>query len=227
VGVLVQDPPIGSHTRRPPEGTAVEKDDAAAIRQTFATCIYKQRQAAVERLLATSDTLNVDFNAAGIRPRQLSSALDMDKCLGRAESETGDDLTMTVKFASLRAMLIEQSYRNHNPAGANWVRNPAVVPARRFVSEGDDLVNAQGIASFADCVVVRAPREADALIRTPAGTPAETAAVTPLVPHLGPCIPQGVQIVMNAGQLRAVLADGLWAAWRAATSAPTTSASAR
>lgn len=221
-----QDPPIWHEGQQSVEGKDVEQAAAAEVRQRFAACVYDRRRKVVDRILATSDTLNVDYEAAGIRRERLSASLGLDKCLDQATSVTDTDLRMSVHFPFLRAMLLEQSYRAHNPAGPAWIRSPAVAPVRRFVSSGDELAKAQAVATFVDCVVGRAPREADALLRTPGSSAAERAAIGRLVPHLGPCIIEGQEVQLNPAQLRAMIADGLWAAWRASASQPASAAGA-
>jgi hypothetical protein len=215
-------PSTGTRVPQPevPITEPLQQDAASQVRERFATCVYQRRPAQVDALLAASDTNNVDYEAAGIGRRRLNWALAMDYCLGRATSVTDSDLKMILSFPSLRAMMLEHSYRAHNPSGPAWVRSPTVQPVRRFVSTGDDLLRAQASGSFADCVVASVPREADALIRTPVNSKAEQAALRPLIPHLAPCIGNGVQVSLQAAQLRALLADGLWTAWRASTTGP-------
>jgi hypothetical protein len=132
-----------------------------------------------------------------------------------------------MNFPALRAMMLERSYLAHNPTVPAWLGKAASPPIRRFVSSGPDLPRAQVAAAFADCVVTAAPREADALIRTLPDSEAEKAAIRPLVPHLAPCITEGMQVSLQPAQLRSLVADGLWAAWRASTGQPPSALGAR
>lgn len=206
--------PLGSRIVRPIETTPLEKDDSIRVRDRFAACVYKNRPERVDALLASSDILNVDYEAVGLSVRRIGSALSMESCLSKATSVTNTDLVLKTNFPSLREMLLEQSYRAHNPTGPDWLGRGASPPERRFVSKDDALVRAQAVAVFADCVVAAAPREADALIRTPVDSPAEKAALSPLVSHLAPCIPEGMEVKLDPARLRALVADGLWASWR-------------
>jgi hypothetical protein len=219
--------PPGSRVPRPVETRPIEKDTAEIIRQRFLACVYAQKPKQVDTLLAASDMLQANWKAAGIESRRLSTALAMDRCLGRASSVTDSDLVLKMDFPSMRAMLAEQSYRARHPSGPNWIRKPMPVPVRQFMSEGEALSRARSASQFADCVVAAAPREADALVRTLAGTAAERAAVLPLVPYLGPCVLQGMEVSFSPGQLRALLADGLWVASRPTTGEPRSTAEAR
>lgn len=56
------------------------------------------------------------------------------------------------------------------------------------------------------CVVRAAPNEVAALLRTVPETPAETAALRAIAPHLAPCLREGVSLNQNRMMLRASLA---------------------
>jgi hypothetical protein len=168
----------------------------------------------VDALLDSSDMLAVDYKSAGIDPRRVREALSLSECLGRATWVTDTDLRMTLQFPALRTMLLEESYRAHNPAGPAWVPAAPSPVRRRFVSTDAALDRAQAIATLSDCIVEAAPREADALVRTQIGSAAQTAGMKPLIPHLSSCVPAGLEVTLDPVQLRAIVADGLWTAWR-------------
>lgn len=208
--------PTGSRIPETIVTEELDRSEARRVQEIFAACVYERRPERVEALLAASDMYAVDYKAAGIAPTRISAALAMEPCLSRATEVTDSELLLKLNFPSLRAMLLEQSYRARNKAGPAWLSGTIAAPARRFVAVGEKLGQAQAIAAFADCLVAAAQREADALLRTSVGSAAEKAALKPLLPHLGPCVTAGAEVKLDLTRIRALVADGLWTASRSA-----------
>lgn len=69
---------------------------------------------------------------------------------------------------------------------------------------------------LASCAVTRDPVAADALVRSVEGSAEERAAFGPVVEAVGRCTPTGAKIGFSKVQLRAGVAEGLWAYRKAA-----------
>jgi hypothetical protein len=209
--------PTGSNISRPVDTTPAEKGRALQIRQKFVRCIYQRRRKEVDALLAASDTLAVDLKGAGLS--SLISGLRLETCLSSATNITDTSLILKAKFSGLRSMLLEESYRTHNPTPPAWLAAMPARPLRTFVSKDEALPVAIGSAAFADCLVAAAPVQSDTFIRTASGSAAEKDALKPLIPFLGPCVPQGQTIKFDIPAVRAYVADGLWTAWHTVSKA--------
>ncbi|AXJ96720.1 MULTISPECIES: hypothetical protein [unclassified Sphingomonas] len=193
----------------PVQPRAVEADQAGRIRKGFAQCVYRMgAKGAVVRLLTHSDPGTVDLKAAGVS--DLSRSLSMETCLGRELQ--ADQSTLGYKFTPkvLRGMMMEEAYLS---TFAVLPPRPATMTQavdRTFVSTGDALSVARGLAEFADCVVFKDPEHADALLRTVPNSVAEKTAARALAPALGSCLTAGQTVALNAASIRVFMADGLW-----------------
>jgi hypothetical protein len=60
------------------------------------------------------------------------------------------------------------------------------------------------------CVVRRNPVAVRALIETQPASPTESEAVSKMVPDIGPCVPQGMEIALSKRRMRALFAASLY-----------------
>ena len=207
--------PLGSRLARSGDWETIEQQKAARVRSSFMECAYKKSPARVDALLAASDSMAWDEKKLGISPRRFNRAFGLEACLGRAgdEVETAPAIMLKMQFESFRSMMAEASYLAHNSLTAAWLDKMPSPVTRPAVAQGEDARLAIGKAMFADCLVAAVPRAADALLRTPAHSTSEKAAVKALVPFLGNCVPVGQTLSFSAENIRGFVADGLWAGW--------------
>lgn len=197
----------------------LQQDDMGKVRTYFTNCLYQRSPERIDRILTQSDVRSFDYPAIGIKPQHFSSALGMNTCLELATERVDADLVMQTAPAALRAMMAEASYLAHNPNPPGWLDS---IPAlnRTYVSKDRDLAVAMALADFSDCVMMAAPRQADALLRTPSGSAAEKTAIRTLVPFVGPCVAAGQKVELNANTIRGYLADSLVTASQQARKTP-------
>lgn len=97
---------------------------------------------------------------------------------------------------------------------------------RSLAAITDKQLNASPIAprnlteDFAMCFAREAPRELRAVIDTQPGTPEEAALIKPLVPLVGPCVSQGLNVKFTYRAMRALGAFGLYRLLQAGAPVP-------
>lgn len=204
------DPAAPTGTRIKQKAEAVDSDLARKIQRKFAQCVYRSRTENAERLLRSSDYLNIDADAFDQSWDELQRSLRMESCLEKASGRFRG-LGMTYSLAGLRAMLTEAAYLdNYDRPLVITEGDEEILTTRSFV-EAEDINSTKILAGFADCVVYSAPVEADALVRAEPGSEEENAAIQAIIPHLGPCMPNGNEISLSVASVRSIVADGLWA----------------
>jgi hypothetical protein len=158
-------------------------------------------------LLAHSDILTVDLPAAGIR--NVVKELDMERCLGEQTLIDERALGLTFGRDVLRDLMAEEAYLANNPVTP---RPPADANSLRLnlLSTGSYRMTAQGLATFADCSVLRDLSGADALLRTIPGSDQERDAAAALAPVLGACLVAGQTIALKPANIRALIAYAMW-----------------
>ena len=219
--------PVAAQTVRSMEGTSEtgtalnrepeEVEDTAKVNRyskAVANCIHNRAAGQVDRMLENSDPLAIDMDAADVRWGRFRTLIE--ECMGQRMHEFDNDpllarIGMSFSESRLRALLLEEAYLSANTVAPVIAEGASEQANRSFVSGGDDLVSAQGLAGFADCVVYRDARQADALLRTEPGSDDELGAARRLAPTLGACLLEGQSIEFTPGSIRSLAADGLWA----------------
>lgn len=186
----------------------LDRRRAAEVQHGFAQCVYKSNPRAAAALLSHSDPLSSDLPGAGIK--SLNASFDMENCLSREASGSESALGLRMPVATVRAMLAEQAYFAAQRQVPKLPEGAVETLARQFVTTGDQLSLAKGMAALSDCVVFHDLGGADALLRTSPSSPSEHIAAIALAPAFGGCLLQGQRFTLNSKSMRAIVADGLW-----------------
>lgn len=199
----------GSHIVR--KSKPVDPSRAGEIRHGLGRCIVAQKAEAVERLLLNSDPVTVPLKEAGFRDADdLSEKLGMPICLSK-EANAGDSaLALGMNGVALRGLLAEHMYLRKQEGAPFLPTDATQTTDRTYASQGEALAQATTLATFADCVTFKDTPDADALLRTRAGTAEEIAAARVLAPALGSCLVEGSTMKLTPKFIRQIVADGMW-----------------
>ena len=193
---------------------AADPSLVARFSKRVARCTFSRiGSGSVDRFLRASDPMNTDFEGTDIDWNRFDQAAQY--CTeDRIEEYNADvrlaqlDLGLTPK--RMRSLLLEEAYLAVRDTPVSIAEGEGEITDRTFVSVGSELVSAQGLGNFADCIVHRDATGADGLLRTEPGTSEETAAAQALAPVLGSCLIDGQTIEFTAASIRSIAADGLW-----------------
>jgi len=203
-------------------GTAIKRgprevDDSAKINRyskAVASCVNNRSPDRVQAMLHHSDPITVDVEAADIPWKRFEQIIE--ECMGQRLHEFSNDpllarIGMSFSRNRLRALLLEEAYLDDNRSAPVIAEGDPELANRQFVSTGEDLDRARGLAGFADCLAYRNGTGADALLRTEPGSAEELELAKGLAPTLGACLIAGQNIEFTPSSIRALAADGLWA----------------
>jgi hypothetical protein len=189
---------------------AAAADDSGKLRETRATaeCVVEQQPAKVTALLRTLPGSEAESSVA--------------KDLGEIYTAcSGDKYALTISrwsqslYNGRPAMAAAAASAAADERGANvarlseatlWYTNAI---AGKRAGSGYDAVSL-GMQEFGTCVVKAAPGGALQLVRSRAGTTAETQALAAIRPVLAGCVVQGKPISMKRDQLRLMIAEPLY-----------------
>lgn len=202
--------PLGSNVPRPVRTRELDQEDIGLVRDEFARCVFAENRDKVANLLEASDPGGVDFEQFGVPERRMSAYFSMPGCLTEAQRIANAQILLSTNTISFRYMMLEADYLDRYPSAPAWLQGDLEVPEREYRASLADPSSAIAMASFADCIVAAAPAEADALLRTPSRSATETAAVQPLIPHLGSCLTEGQVLELRVENVRQFAAEGLW-----------------
>ena len=190
--------------------TKVNPIAASEMMKSVARCVLTNKPDKVAHFLENSDTMQVDFKALGISEAKLGNELGWDKCFNYEVNHA--QFLVQIKFQpnGFRTLLQEEAYLDAHRKPPVLADTAVETVSHRFVSEGDLLKQAQGLAAFADCITFKNSSGADALLRTRPRSPEERLSARALAPTLGACLVEGQTISLTAENIRAVVADGLW-----------------
>lgn len=183
---------------------------AARISKDVAKCVLMGRSMFVTKFLNNSDPVQVDFKMIGTTERKIAGDLGMPNCLEAQMNITQSAVQMSFPISTLRTLLAEESYLKVYENSPDLPENAVEAVARHFVSQGDDLSRARGLAAFADCITFNDTAGADKVLRTVPRSVDEKAAARALAPTLGKCLVAGQTVSLTSENIRAIVADGLW-----------------
>lgn len=212
---LKPEAPTGSLLKRPPE--KVPYREARFIIKGFAQCIFSRNRAVALKLLADSDPRAIDYGAVGVDSKKLGDELGMDDCLGTMMLGPDGEMGMKITVPALRNLLAEEAYLAANDKPLTIPEGGQEMVERSFVSAGDELVKAKGLAAFSDCITFNDVADSDGLLRTNPATKDEMSVIQKLVPALGGCLTAGQQLSLTPATIRSVIADGLWSRYHYGT----------
>lgn len=200
--------PIGSNIAKPiPPSTKREK---VAMFDGFGKCVLRSHPEFVAKFVRYSDFRSVDEDAMGMKIEDFLKLPSVENCLTNEMSDESSSIKMTIRRSLMRSKFAEALYLQSHE------QSPVLAPGsiepvqRKYISTGDELGKAQGMAQFADCIVFADTQGADALLRTDPGSPKELAAARALAPILGKCLVEGQSLALTPTNIRSLAADGLW-----------------
>lgn len=196
---------IGTRFLKKP--TEVNPREAGLQRKTFARCVYGRIPDRVDKLLENSDPEGIEYFAAGTSPERFWQQIGKNFC-DELNSAVTESRQMTMSNTAFRSMMLEEAYLARFKQVPALAADATEVADRRYITEG--ATSARSLGQFADCLAFRDTAGADALLRTMPGSDEEKAAARAMAPTLGACLMRGQTLSLNAANVRAFAADGLW-----------------
>lgn len=200
---------VGSHIPTPAE--TLEEKQVRQMQKRVGDCIFARDEDLAIAYLRASDFVQVDWTALGHDFQYVSDELDFGRCLGRAMRGGQFRVQMRYDTSVLRFMLSEEAYLDRHDAAPDHPGDRELVTDARYFTSLVGSGTARIVARFGDCVVARAPGEADRLLRTVPSTDREWDAILAMESALIDCQRIGQEIEMTPRTIRAVVSDALWA----------------
>ena len=213
-------PETQTGSRIPVKPKLLDPERTGQMVKPFAQCVYQRNMANASRLLENSDPVSVDFARLNSSESEITKLMKMDDCLGLQGNDMETQLGLRFGSQQLRSMMQEEAYlAQHRVAPALSADAVEILP-RHFISTGEALEQAKGIAVFADCLVFADTAGSDALLRTMPGSKNERATARELAPALEACLVQGQNLSLKTSNVRILAADGLWNRYVRSTGKP-------
>jgi hypothetical protein len=201
--------PLDLPVRWDVERSKVNRERSKAMLGQFTRCLYRRSNEKSLDLLARTDLGFTAFEQIDMDADLAMRIFGFNDCLRRVANSNGTGVALRFYPGGLRQWLLQEAYFSRYPDEASWVKPGNVVDERVYpLSAGTPAVHA--MMDFADCVLTSDPYGADYFFRTPGGSPEEKAALESLVPTLGPCLPDGMQMEINPNAMRVWLGEALW-----------------
>ncbi|AKH41685.1 hypothetical protein FHS61_002175 [Altererythrobacter atlanticus] len=198
--------PTGSRISRPTANnhannqTISEEDRALRATQDFSRCaIYSDRAVVIEFLASYSQKLD----------KKVARTIMNDGCLSHGQLMMPAE---TLRGGLFRQLLIDD-FADQELVPADT----AVQYARYFPElESSKSRTAYLMLDFASCVVRTDPENSRAFVTAIPGEPQEEEALKSLIPQLGPCMPDGLQVEFSKSMLTSYFAEALYREFEAA-----------
>ena len=175
----------------------------------FAGCLYRRSNEDSLELLATTDFGFVNFDQIDRTAEELMREHGFNDCLRRLANRRNMSLQLQFYASGLRQWLLQEAYFDRYEDEPDWVIPGNVIGNREFpLSFNNSSVHL--VMSFADCVVAADPYGADYLFRTVNESEEERAAIQELIPAIGSCIPEGVDMQIEPRSFKIWIGEGLW-----------------
>lgn len=197
---------IGTRFLKKP--TEVNPREAGLERKNFGRCIYARIPDRVDKLLENSDPEGIEYYGAGESQDRFWQLIGRDNFCGGLNSAASDHRQLTISNTAFRSMMLEEAYLARFKQAPALAADATEIADRRYMTEGS--APARSLGQFADCLAFRDVAGADALLRTMPGSDEEKAAARAMAPTLGACLVRGQTLSLNAANVRAFAADGLW-----------------
>jgi hypothetical protein len=188
---------IDAQSRRVTPSGPQDVDTAVRVMNAYGRCVARNRPRVASDILA----LPIRSEEQDAAVRRLFGG--DDACLGGNEGSRLNFRAPLLVGAMAEGLLVDR-YAN--------------VDLRPLAEMTDETQAAAGLAprttseDIALCVVRRDPETVRAIIRAQPASAQERAVIDRLVPHLGPCLPNGTTFTLGIPSLRALLAAGLFRA---------------
>ena len=197
---------IGTRFLKKP--TEVNPREAGLERKNFGRCVYGRVPDRVDKLLENSDPEGIEYYAADTTPERFWQTIGKDNFCGGLNSAASDHRQLTMSTTAFRSLMLEEAYLARFQQAPALPADATEAANRRYMTEG--ATSARALGQFADCLAFRDTAGADALLRTMPGSDEEKAAARAMAPTLGACLMRGQTLSLNATNVRAFAADGLW-----------------
>lgn len=202
------EPEMRTGSRLPTRPSEMEDTATRRMGKDFAKCTYQRNPALAERVLLASDPATVDLSRAGIEGEDLHEKFALSDCLEKAMSLNQSRVMLRFESRLLRVMFAEEAYLAFNKSPLDLPDGATELVSDRVIL--DDNPRARGLGNFSDCLVYHGANEADAILRSRPGTSQEMEAVRALVPAISSCLTEGQEVALTPGNVRGLVADGLW-----------------
>lgn len=177
-----------------PTGPLSQQDKARVVTQRFAACLIKDHRTSVLKAIQPEPWQpGVD--------KMLATVAD-SQCLEAGQLEMPQSL--------LRGAFYQQLYRETFASGAPALPAAAIDFTGGTASLPDDAKTDVALRQFGDCVARKDLKDAHALVLTSPGSPAESAALSNLMPYFSPCVIQGSNWTLNRSSITAILSEVLY-----------------
>jgi hypothetical protein len=110
----------------------------------------------------------------------------------------------------IRQALLQEAYFDKYPDKPDWVKAGYAIDERGPLPLSGGYSGIVASLDLADCVVAADPYSADLFFRTAGGSPVEREVLDVLVPLIGPCLPNGLQMQIQPDALRVWIGEALW-----------------
>jgi len=187
----------------------VQKDRSRQMMSQFGRCLYRRSKENSHEFLEKTDLGFTSFEQIGQDNDKAARVFGIMDCLGRVADSQNSGVQMRWTAPGIRQMLLQEAYFDEYPEQPSWAKPGYVVDERTLPLSGD---SGWVIASLdiADCVVVADPYSADFFFRTPSGSPVENEVLRELVPAIGPCLPEGLEMQIEPTSFRTWIGEALW-----------------
>ncbi|HSG32893.1 MAG TPA: hypothetical protein VLA37_00040 [Sphingomonadaceae bacterium] len=197
----------------------VQKDRSKEMMGQFSRCLWRRSNTKSLDLLEKTDLGFMSFEQIGQDNDKAARILGISDCLRRVAESQNSGLMMRWTVPGIRQSLLREAYFDKYPERPDWVRPGYVIDERTLPLSGNNP-SILFTLDLADCMVAADPYSVDLYFRTASGSPLESEVLQELIPHIGPCLPQGMQMEIDRDSLRVWLGEGLWHAANHSSPAP-------
>ena len=199
----------GSRLKRSSESP--DKGKLRDMQKRVARCVVFNDKDLSRRMVAASDTSNIDYDSLGMSPNELFDNLDVQNCMGRASRGRSSAMFMSIPMRTLRNLMVEEVYLMDQSEPILVSESDPRILTNRFYAQGNSR-GAEMTAELSDCIVYFSPSEAHEFLNTRPGSGKESKALDGLYAALITCAGDGMaEADIDMSSMRMVIADGLYA----------------
>lgn len=201
--------PPSTFARR--ELSGFQRQQSRSMASQFAFCLFDRSNEKAFDLLGKTDYGFVTFQQIGLDNEAVLKRYAIETCLSRVAETHGTGVNLSYGASSMRRWMLQGAYLRKYAKGPGWIVPGNVVEDRTYPLSATNQ-SVRWAMDVGDCIVATDPYLADFFFRTPSGSAEEKEAVQALVPVLGPCVTEGMQVKLTPDLLREWVGEGLWQA---------------
>lgn len=201
--------PPSTFARR--ELSGFQREQSRSMASQFAFCLFDRSNEKAYDLLGKTDYGFVTFQQIGLDNEAVLKRYAIDTCLDRVAESHGTGVSLSYNAPSMRRWMLQGAYLRRFAKGPSWIVPGNVVEDRAYPLSATNQ-SVHWAMDVGDCVVATDPYLADFFFRTASGSAGEKEAIQALVPVLGPCVTEGMQVKLTPDLLREWIGEGLWQA---------------